>query len=371
MSKKQKFKLVVTGGGTGGHLFPGVAVAQEFKRRFPTASILFIGTGRQVDKNNLGQYPFGYKKIHCSGLKGGSLWKKLTSLAKLPIGLIEAIIILLRFKPDLVFGVGGYVTGPVVLGAWLLKIPTCVHEQNSVPGMANIKLGAIVDYVFLSIPGSEKYFKKSKCIMSGNPIRKEILDLLNKNNKSVAGATLLVLGGSLGAHKINTLVPKALALCKKDLPEDFEVIHQTGTADYEDVKHVYGQLGVRAEVKDFFNDMAGIYERASLVLSRAGATTLAELTALSKAAILVPYPYAADDHQTKNGSYLVQAGAAKMYNENSLTAQILAEQIIMMLADNEMCQIMGARAGTLAKVDAVESIVDRCLELTCPQAMGI
>lgn len=359
-------KVVITGGGTGGHLFPGIAVADEIVRRYPGAEVLFVGSGRKLDATALSQRNFRSAAIHCQGLKGFSWGRKLATLCQLPLGVIEAYLLLRRFRPELVLGVGGYVTGPVIVAAKLLGIRCYIHEQNSVPGLANRWLARIVDHVFLSIPGSEGYFPTGKTTLSGNPVRRELLALAAQPRAEAGGGAgrelvLLVLGGSQGAHRLNSLVAAAVVGHGADLPVALRVIHQTGASDEEQVRSWYRQAGVKAEVAAFFHDMQAVYAQADLVVSRAGATTLAELAILAKAAILVPYPYAADDHQTKNAHFLVAAQAARMLVEADLTAQILAEAMAELLHDHERRWAMGRAAGGQAKPQAVEAIVDKCL----------
>lgn len=354
--------IVVTGGGTGGHIFPGIAVAQEFQKRLPQCEIIFVGTGRHLDGSAMTQYGFSTRTIRCSPLKGGSIWRKVKTLAGLPVSLIEAVWLLVRLKPVLVFGVGGYVTGPVVLGAKLLGIPSFIHEQNSVPGMANRKLGGVVDRIFISIPGSERYFNRAKCLLCGNPVRKDILAVAPK--ATIAGAKVVVVGGSQGAHRINEVVPAALATIQKELPAEFHVVHQTGAADLQSVEVAYRKSGISAEVSDFFTDMGRLYQDAALVVARAGATTLAELTALKKPSVLIPFPFAADDHQRKNGEYLVAAGAAVMFLESDLTPEKLGREIQAILSDTMRRQTMSDHAGRLAKTEAAEQIVAACIQMT-------
>ena len=368
MTQASGFTLVVTGGGTGGHLFPGVAVAQALMARRPDARVVFIGTGRTVDRNAMAQYGFESRAVHCGALKGGSILARFKTLIRLPFSLLEAWRVLRMIRPDLVLGVGGYVTGPVVLAARLLGFATCIHEQNSVPGLANRRLGAIVDRVFVSIPGSERYFKAERCLLSGNPLRREILALARQPAPD-AGPTLLVLGGSQGAHRLNTMLPEAIDAIDL-LPPGFKVIHQTGAADEESVRAAYQQRGITAEVAAFFTDMALVYSQASLVVSRAGATTLAELTALGKPSILVPFPYAADDHQRKNAEALVAGDAARMLLEERLTVAALAREIEAIINDPELRQRMGQAARTLAKPEAVETIVEECLRLAQAKKTG-
>ncbi len=356
--KDRSPRVIITGGGTGGHVFPGIAVAQEIKERFPEASILFAGTDRMVDQQAMHQYGFKTCVMHCSALKGGSLARKLKTLVKLPLSLVEALKLIWNYRPDLVFGVGGYVTGPVILAARLLGVATAIHEQNSVPGLANRILGRVAQKIFLSIPGSERYFKPAKCLLSGNPVRQDILVIRRKDE---GDSVLLVLGGSQGAHAINTLVPEAVALVKGRLPATFRVIHQSGVTDESAVRKSYDENGIRAEVAAFFPDMAAEYRQATLVVSRAGATTLAELAVLRLAAILIPFPYAADDHQRKNGEFLVNEGAARMFIEQELTPRVLAEEIVTIMTDQKIRSEMGRAAGKLAKPAAAATIVGECL----------
>ena len=355
------FTLVITGGGTGGHIFPGIAVAQAVMTKMPSARVIFIGTDRAVDQNAMSRYGFASRVVPCGILKGGSIAAKLKTMARLPWSLFRAWRVLREIKPDLVLGVGGYVTGPVVLAAKLSGIATCIHEQNSVPGLANRKLGAIVDRVFVSIPGSERYFDAKRCRLTGNPLRHEILSMSQQQSEA-CGPILLVLGGSQGAHRLNTLLPQALT-GNDALPKGFKVIHQTGRADETAVRTAYLAAGIEAEVAAFFTDMAGVYTKASLVVSRAGATTLAELTALGKPSILVPFPFAADDHQRKNAEALVAGGAARMLLEEGLSAKSLGQEIVRVMTDQGLRQQMSQAAKRLAKPEAVATIMAECLEL--------
>lgn len=321
-----------------------------------------------MDKRALSGRGYETETIHCGGLKGGTVLSRIKTLLSLPYGLFESLGIMRRFRPDLVFGVGGYVTGPVVLAAKLLGITTCIHEQNSVPGMANRKLGRFVDKVFLSVPGSEKYFK-ANCLLVGNPVRKEFLDLRKEtkgdrpetDKENVV--TLAVIGGSLGAHQLNCLVPETLAGLKKDMQFELKVVHQTGAADQEMVRKAYAGAGINAQVEAFFDNMAEIIDSADLLVCRAGATTLAELTVLGKPALLVPYPYAADDHQTKNGEFLVKGGAAYSFSQKELTQKVLGEHIAALCADRKKREEMGHNSAKLARPEAAARIVDECIQM--------
>ncbi len=363
MSKGRELTIVVTGGGTGGHLFPGIAVAQEIMDRAPGCRVVFIGTGRLVDRNAMSHYGFETKTIHCSGLKGGTFWAKIKTLAQLPVSFLESLLLLKNIRPSLVLGVGGYVTGPVVLAAKVMGIASCIHEQNSVPGMANRKLGPIVDRIFLSIPGSENFFPSEKCLHTGNPLRREILKLAAGRQSKKRGKCLLVLGGSQGAHAVNKLVANALVTIKHQLSADFKVLHQTGKIDRAWVDKEYQQAGIDAEVTEFIDQMEKAYDLADVVVSRAGATTLAELTVVKRASILIPYPFAADNHQQKNAQVLEEKGAAIICSESELTAEILGNQIISLLEDNVLLEKMERKAGEAAMPDAVLKIADECMKL--------
>ncbi|MDG4475917.1 undecaprenyldiphospho-muramoylpentapeptide beta-N-acetylglucosaminyltransferase [Thiovibrio frasassiensis] len=354
-------RMIVTGGGTGGHLFPGIAVAEEMLRRFPEGKILFVSTDRAIDNKALAGRSFAKKAIACLPIKGKSLWGTIRSVAQLPISLWQALRIVGGFKPQLVLGVGGYVTGPVVLAAHLMGVKTCIHEQNSIPGMANRMLGKIVDQVYISIPGSEDFFPKGKSVLTGNPVRAELLATAAQKKEQGAEKTVLVLGGSQGAHRVNALMVEALTAHQSG--ESVRVHHQTGNSDEAWVRKAYEEAGVPAQVSAFITEMAVAYRDADLVVSRAGATTLAELAVLGKPAILIPYPYAADDHQTTNAAYLVRGGAAVMFQERDLDGSKLRETILGLLDDGSRLQGMATQMRQYGRPEATDAIVEKSMEL--------
>ena len=356
-------RLMLTGGGTGGHLFPAIATAEAMCKRVPGSEVLFVGTKRRMDKKSLGQYGYATCSIHSKGLKGKNIASLLQGLAVLPLSCIEAMYHIVRFKPDLVVGVGGYVTGPVVAAAKLLGKPTLIHEQNSIPGLANRKLGALANRICISLPGSEKSFPQEKTVLTGNPVRSAILELAAKKElEQDKDPVLLVLGGSLGAHRVNELVSAAFALGLPEL-QNVKVIHQTGPADAEEVLNIYNKNSIEATVAPFFTDMAAIYEEADLLISRAGATTLAEIAVLGKPAILIPYPYAADNHQEKNAEYYVQGGGALLSIEKDLTVETLAQNLVTLLGNREKLRKMGQAMRDKAFPEAADTIVSECLAL--------
>jgi len=363
--KNQHIRLIITGGGTGGHLFPGIALAQAMMRDFTGCEVLFIGTERKVDRTALSSLGLKTMTIRSQGLKGKRLAAKLTALLQLPAGLMEAARIIRDFKPDLVFGVGGYVTGPVVLAARLLGVTTCIHEQNSIPGLANKLLGRIANRIFVSLPGSEKYFPSKKTILSGNPVRSTIIkaarEMIPRDEHDPM--TLLILGGSQGARRLNSLMLEAAEKCLVKLAPPPRIIHQTGEHDAEFVRQRYAELGLNARVEPFFTDMAAIYSQADLVVSRAGATTLAEITVFHKPVILIPFPYAADNHQEINARFLVEAGGGLMFRQAELSGEKLGQEIKRILIDGKLREAMAQKSGRVSRPEATETIITACLEL--------
>lgn len=347
--------------GTGGHLFPAIASAQRLLEYRPGSEVLFVGTSRKMDKTSLGKYNFIGKSIHCYGLKGKSLVEVAKALAVLPLSCLESIIILLSFKPDVVLGVGGYVTGPVVAMAKLLRIPTLIHEQNSVPGLANRKLGSLVDRVCISLPDSGKLFPPKKVFFTGNPVRKEIVEASKATQEQNEQPIILVLGGSQGAHGVNELVVDTF--CKQLQGFNVKLIHQTGPSDEQWVKKRYQQKNVSAEVSAFFQNMAELYSAADLVVSRAGATTLSELAVMGKPAILIPYPTAADNHQQKNAEYYAGDGGAIIQVEKETSADQLATEIQALFHDDDKRKAMAAVMKKLGIPEAADRIVENCLDL--------
>ena len=356
-------RIIVTGGGTGGHLFPGIAFATGMQQRIPGCKIMFIGTRRLMDQEALAEYDFEVDSIKCMGLKGMGIKGRIQSLLQMPAALLEARRLIKQFMPDMVFGVGGYVTGPVMVAARLSGIPLCIHEQNSVPGLANKMLSRVVNKIFLSIP-CQYSFPERKTVMAGNPVRREIIEASLKQKMDNGNRkTLLVLGGSQGAHRVNSLVTEAVEMLVKEYGNTLTVIHQTGKTDEEEVRSRYQQFGFQAEVKAFFQDMAELYSRADLVISRAGATTLAELSVMGLPALLIPYPYAADDHQRTNALYYGDGGAAKMVMENELSGERLAGEIRDLLGNPELMNRMSDNMRSMGKPGATDYIIDACLSM--------
>lgn len=358
-----EFRAIIAGGGTGGHLFPGIAVARELEKRFDRARIVFIVGRRKMEMDILDRY--GYEKIpiDVEGLKGRGLFRGAGVLVRLPGSLYHSGRVIRRVSPQVILGVGGYTAGPVCLAGRILGVPTAVHEQNSYPGLTNRILARVVDRVLISYEESRAHFGSASMVLTGNPVREELFFPADTETRRPSRFTLLVLGGSQGARAVNTTVVEALVhLRERGL--SLEVIHQTGRLDYERVRQQYREHGLDGEVMPFIDDMAGAYARADLVVSRAGATTLAEIAALGKASVLIPYPHAANQHQETNARVLEKAGAAVVRKEETISGEDLADLLGDFLEHPERIEDMGRAALDHGRRDAARRIVDQLMEMT-------
>ena len=355
---------MVAGGGTGGHLFPGIAVAQAFKSRHPDNQVLFVNAGRPLEVEILSRLGWPQQAIAIEGIKGRSRWRQLTAACKIPGAVWAAGRIIYKFKPDLVLGVGGYSAGPVVAAASLWGIHTALHEQNRLPGVTNRILGRVVKRIYLTFDESQEYFNPAKVIVSGNPVRDEILNLASRPVGAVDGKvfTILVVGGSQGAQAINQAVVEALPYFD-GMHSAIRFVHQTGAQDELPVRQAYLEAGVDARVQAFFDDMANQYEQADMIICRAGATTVAEITVAGKAAIFVPFPFAADDHQTQNALALADLGAAEMIRQEELNGSALAKMIKGYMDNRVLLTEMAAKAQVLGRPEAARVIVDDMYDL--------
>jgi len=325
-------RVVIAGGGTGGHLFPGIAIADAFRKRCPGSRILFVSSGRPLEEAVLAKTGFEKALIAVEGIKGKTPSARLRSVIKLPFGLSAAILLLIRFKPHLVIGMGGYSAGPVVMGAWLLRIPRVIHEQNRMPGMTNRMLAAFADRIYVSFEDTRLKAPAEKIRFTGNPVRAQILSALRgaQTGKAPSSSpdrrfTVLIIGGSQGAHSLNMSVIEALAYFEE--PERYRFIHQTGEKDFEPVKAAYLKKKMACRVAPFFEDMAGLYREADLVVCRAGATTVSEVCIAGCAVIFVPFPQAADNHQVYNAEGISSAGAAELILQKDLSGKHLKDRI--------------------------------------------
>lgn len=354
--------VVITGGGTGGHLFPGIAVARAFMDQFPGCRIRFISSGRAIEETILSDAGFDTIVIGAAGIKGKSWGRKIGAVFMIPVGLAQSIAVLLKFKPDVVIGLGGYSAGPVVVAAWLLGIPRVIQEQNLLPGVTNRILARLADLIFTSFPDTAIPAPAEKIRFTGNPVRREIIEAFAGVSSEQSGRfTVLVLGGSQGARGLNRLVVEALDHLKE--ADRFCFIHQTGSAEVLDVATAYAERDIENDTAAFFTDMASLYARADLVICRAGATTVAEIIAAGKAAIFIPFPHAADNHQVYNARGLVEAGAAEMVLEHEATGPALARKIVFYADHPDALREKRENLRPLRVTDAAERIVDHITRL--------
>ena len=357
-------RILIAGGGTGGHLYPGIAVAKELLSQYPDAQITFVGTARGIEARVIPREGFGLDLIRSSGLKGKSLTTAIRGALIAPVSLIDAWSIVSQRQPDLVIGVGGYSSGPVVLVAWLRGVPTMVLEQNAVPGLTNRLLARFVRAAAVTFDSTKTFFGE-KGFVSGNPVRAEfVADSQPTEAKSdePSGVQVLVFGGSQGAHAINLAMVEAAPELAAGSPR-LRLTHQTGERDVEMVRAAYAAAGIQADVQPFFYDMGRRVGAADLIICRAGATTIAEISAAAKPAILIPLPTATDDHQRRNAEALAAAGAAEVLLQSEATGPVLAGRIKQLAVDAECRARLSAQARKFARPDAAKVIADRAMEL--------
>jgi UDP-N-acetylglucosamine--N-acetylmuramyl-(pentapeptide) pyrophosphoryl-undecaprenol N-acetylglucosamine transferase len=357
-------RVIIAGGGTGGHLYPGIAIAEEVTAR-PGGEVLFVGTARGLETKLVPQAGFPLELLDVSGLKRSGIAGTLRGLARLPRAFVASRAILRRYRPDLVIGVGGYASGPIVLAAALSGYATAIQEQNSRPGLTNRLLGRFVRRVFIAFDEARAHFASRKVGLVGNPVRRRFLLRTTPLTSTGEGAapTLLVVGGSQGARAVNDLVSAMveILMIKRSSDAMPRIVHQTGPGDFERTRQRYVEMGIDAgvvEVRPYIDDMAATLGRASLVVGRAGALTLAELAIMGCPAILIPLPTAADDHQTRNAREFERAGAAVVVAQSGATGERLADLVSSLMADAPRRAAMAAAMSGLGRPDAARAIVD-------------
>ena len=361
MADQRSPRVLMSGAGTGGHLYPGIAVAQEIRRRHPGSEVVFAGTGRDLEVRALERLGFDLVHVHSAGLKGKSAGALVQGLSILPLSAWDAWRVITRVAPQVVIGLGGYSSGAVVLIAALRRIPTLVLEQNAQPGITNRLLAPVVTAAAVSHDVALPHFY-GKGFVSGNPVRAAFFEPAPQATAKRAEVHLLVLGGSQGAHAINVaMMAAAPLLVGGSVP--VVVTHQTGDRDHGAVRRVYAEAGLPARVEPFLDHMVDAMRDADVVLCRVGATTLAEIAAVGRVALLVPLPGAADAHQRLNADVLVRAGAADVVPQAGMTGAMLAERLLQLAGDGERRRRMAAAARALARPDAAGVIVDRAEQL--------
>lgn len=349
--------MIIAAGGTGGHIYPGIAVASEILRRWPDSEVRFVGTARGLENKLVPQAGFELLIIESAGLKNVGGIAQVRGLMLLPKSLWAARRLLTTFRPDVVIGAGGYVSGPVLLTAALLRLPTLVLESNALPGFTNRMLARFVDKAAVSFHAVLPYFR-GKADVTGNPVRREFFEIPARQ-RDASQFSVLVFGGSQGAHAINEAMIGALPQLQ-DLRNVLRITHQTGEADFERVRAAYLEAGwsERVDVRRYIDDIVVSFGNADLVISRAGATTTAELIAAGKAAIMIPFPLAADDHQRKNAEALVAEGAARMILQKDLSGTTLAGELEKLVRSPDAVRKMEEASRGLAHGDAAAAVVD-------------
>lgn len=366
--------IIIAGGGTGGHLYPGIAVAEEFLNRgknqkigLEKNNIVFVGTENGIESKIIPREGYLIRFIRAEGIVGKSFIKKIKAFLMFLLSIFDSLSVIKAFRPDIVIGVGGYASVGMILAAHFKGIPTMILEQNSVPGTANRFLSRFVDAIAVTYQESTSYFPRHKTYLTGNPIRKELLIRDEERSYSLFQVdrdkfTIFVFGGSTGARSINYAMVEALNHLT-DLKKNIQFIHQTGENDYEYVKDEYRKAGFSGIVVPYIYEMAEAYTISDIIICRAGATTLSEITVAGKASILIPYPYAAANHQEYNARKLEDMAAAKVILDKDLNGALLAATIKELYNDQSLREKMQLAASSFGKVDAAERIVDIALSL--------
>ncbi|MCX7974254.1 MAG: undecaprenyldiphospho-muramoylpentapeptide beta-N-acetylglucosaminyltransferase [Candidatus Aminicenantes bacterium] len=355
---KEKKKIFICGGGTGGHLYPALAVGQKLRQKEPNLEIIYIGSDRPIEKEIMTKYGEKFISLKIAGLQGRGL-KTIFSISLIPIGIVKSIYLLLKYQPNLVIGFGGYSSGPMILAAWLLRKPRIILEQNVRPGLTNRLLRPFVPKVITAFETTLTYFGR-KGIHLGNPVRPDFY-LLEPRKKQLP-FTLLIFGGSQGSHFLNQLMINTLPLLQP-VREKIKIIHQTGSKDYLWVKNAYADFSFEsAEVVPFFFEMAQKFKQADLIICRAGATSIAEIIASLRASLLIPFAQAAENHQYWNAYELFSRGAADLMLEKEASPEKLSQKITDYLNHPEKIESMEAKLKNLRKPDPAEKIASLCLD---------
>jgi len=361
-------RIALAGGGTGGHLFPGIAIAEELRKLDSSTEVIFIGTEHGIEASIVPMEGYPIRYLRAEGIAGKAVMKKVKAGIKTVFSIYDSYMMLKELRPDALIGLGGYASFAPVFAGSLLKIPTLIMEQNSVPGLANKVLSKIADVICVTYHESMSFFPKSKTYITGNPVRHKIMNADRESAYQLFGLergkfTVFVFGGSLGARKINNAVCGAFSYVS-DIKENIQFLHQTGKNDYDAVRETYRKWGIKGTVAAFIHQMPEAYAVADLVISRAGATTLAELTAVGRPAILIPYPYAAGNHQELNARRLSEMGAARVILDHELDSETLARNIKDLFNDAGIRSEMQRSSRSLGRPEAAQKVVELVMSLT-------
>ena len=355
-------RVILAGGGTGGHVIPALAIARELESSY-SAECCFIGTSRGIETRLVPAAGFPLELIEVGALNQVSLATRAKTMLGLPLALLSSLRIVRKFRPDVMIGVGGYASGPAMLAAALRRVPTVAFEPNVVPGFANRLVAPFVSAAAVHFEETKKYFRN--CRVTGVPVRAEFFELPQRD--PATPPTLLVFGGSQGARAINQAMTGAMAPLR-DRIAGVQLLQQTGERDYDTTVAAYEKLGVPVEVYKFMDNMPAMFARADLIVSRAGASTVAEIAAAGKPAIFVPFPKAADDHQRRNAEAMQRAGAAVMLEERDLTSANLADTVAKLLSNPANLKAMSVAAKARAHPSATRDIAELAVSLAPPNA---
>lgn len=349
-------KILIAAGGTGGHVYPAIAIAKEIRRRNPESQIVFVGTRGGFEATIVPEHGFEIEFIELGGLNSASFGKKIRNTLLLPKAFLLSDRLLHKYRPHVVFGIGGYTSGPLLLLAALKKIPTAILECNAIAGATNRWLGKFCGKVFGAFEVAQKYFPKNKYIFSGIPIRDEILKIPSPRFDAHK-KTVFIFGGSQGASRINKSVLEMLQK-SPEFWKNHSFIHQTGPHDFDEVKKTYHRLGIEADVRKFFNKIYEAYAKAHFVIARSGSSVM-EISAIGLPSILIPYPYAADDHQKANAEAFAQANASVLVKDHECNGEVLFHILKPILESDETLQHMSRQALTFRIENAASIIVDQ------------
>jgi len=359
-------RILIAGGGTGGHLYPGIALAEEFQSRSPKNLITFVGTKKGIEHRIIPAMGYELITISSAGLIGRGFVRKLTGAVQFLRGLLQGLLIIRSAKPNLVLGTGGYASAPIILAACFFGIETAICEQNSIPGLTNRVLGRFAKKIFIAFGECSPFFPRHKTFLTGNPVRKEFVAEPALPMREGKRFRILILGGSQGAHSINRAMVGALERLEP-LRDKLELIHQTGFQDVAWVENAYAEKKFQAQTYPFITEMASAYAQADIVVSRAGALTITELLICGKPSVLIPYPHAAYNHQVRNAKTLVDQGAARIILDKDLNGIRLGETILDLYGHPEKLDEMGRKARPLAKREAAKAIVDHYCHNKSPE----
>lgn len=354
-------RVLIAAGGTGGHVYPGIAIAEAIQERFDDACVEFVGTELGLEKRLLPAAGYEVSFVRASRVKNAGIVERLKGILRLPAGMLDASKVISRVNPDLVVSVGGYSAAPTVLVSWIRRIPTVTVEPNAIPGLTNRVLGRLAQLACVGFENAANWYRTEKVRVLGVPLRRAVVNAISRARRTAADTDaafrLLVFGGSQGARFLNERVPA----CVSGL--NIEIVHQTGETDHALVEERYRALGITADVRPYIDDMATAYANCDLAIARAGASSVAELAVSGTPALLVPFPYAADDHQAANGAALAACGGARMVRQSEWVDEEIRDWLKGLANSPEQLTAMANAAAGSGRPDAASHVVNECVQL--------